>query len=144
MISVCSDANVAYQWFRDEGEDIAQVEASRRLTLLSAQRAISLWVLDLTRIELANAMLLGRARVPADRIARVLEALDQTCETVVPTAEDVRHAVHLADAHGLTVYDATYAAVARARGAELATLDEALLKAGLGRRPSEIVAMVEA
>ena len=42
----------------------------------------------------------------------------------------------------LTFYDATYAAVARSRGAELATLDKALLRAGLGRRPSEIMEMV--
>ena len=51
-------------------------------------------------------------------------------------------ATRLAEDHHLTMYDATYAAVARSRGAELATLDKALLEAGLGRRPSEIVEMV--
>jgi predicted nucleic acid-binding protein len=38
------------------------------------------------------------------------------------------------------MYDAAYAAAAKARHAELATLDRALLQAGLGRRPSEILA----
>jgi hypothetical protein len=40
----------------------------------------------------------------------------------------------------LTAYDAAYAAAAESRGAEVATLDRALLHAGLGRRPSEILA----
>ena len=46
----------------------------------------------------------------------------------------------LAENHHLTMYDAAYAAAARSRHAELATLDRALLEAGMGRRPSEIVA----
>ena len=51
----------------------------------------------------------------------------------------VQEAATLAERHGLTLYDAAYAAVARARGAELATLDQALLRSGLGRRPSAIL-----
>ena len=46
----------------------------------------------------------------------------------------------LGERHGLTIYDAAYAAVAQVRGALLATLDVALLGSGLGLRPSSIVA----
>jgi predicted nucleic acid-binding protein len=40
------------------------------------------------------------------------------------------------------VYDATYAAVVRARRGELATLDRELVRAGLGKRPSELLAVL--
>ena len=49
----------------------------------------------------------------------------------------------LAAEHDLTMYDATYAAVAASRDATLTTLDAALLRAGPGRRPSELVAALE-
>jgi len=52
----------------------------------------------------------------------------------------MRNAASLARRHDLTLYDAAYAAVARARGAELATFDRALLRSGLGRRPGAILA----
>jgi len=38
----------------------------------------------------------------------------------------------------LTLYAAAYAAVAESHAAELATLDRALLDAGLGTRPTEL------
>lgn len=47
-------------------------------------------------------------------------------------------AARLAVEHRLTFYDATYASVAQARRATLATLDHELLRAGVGVRPSEI------
>jgi predicted nucleic acid-binding protein len=141
-IAVCSDANVAYQWFHAEDEDPAEVDASRTLARLSAVGTISIAVLDLTRYELANALLRGHLKASAEEVAAVLDALPDICPVIDPTDDDLREAIRLAEDHRLTVYDATYAAVARSRGAELATLDKALLKAGLGRRPSEIVEMV--
>lgn len=55
----------------------------------------------------------------------------------------LRKAAALATRHGLTLYDASYAAVAQVRGAQLATLDEALLRSGLEHRPSTIIAALE-
>ena len=142
-IEVCSDANVAYQWFVAEGEPKAEVEAARTLVRLFAEGEISLSVLDLTRYELGNALLRGRIKASAEETSATLDALAGTCPAVSPTATDIRHAARLADQHHLTLYDATYVAVAHSRGAQLATLDRALLEAGLGRRPSEIVAMAQ-
>lgn len=141
VIGVCSDASVAYQWFHSEDEDPVEVEASRNLVRIAAQGRAALWVLDLTRYECGNALLSGRAKVTAEQVARALDALDELCPVVVPTASDLHEAARLAERHRLTLYDAIYAAVARLRGAELATLDTALLRAGLGRRPSEIVGL---
>jgi len=142
VIGVCSDANVAYQWFHAEGEDPIEVEASRTLARSAALGDISLWVLDLTRYEVGNAFLRGRTAATASQLADILDALARICPVIEPTADDIREACRLTEGHRLTMYDATYAAVARVRGTELATLDKALLEAGLGRRPSEIVAMI--
>lgn len=76
-------------------------------------------VLDLTVYEVGNALLHGRANATAEQVAAVLDAL----ETICP---------------GLTLYDAAVAAVAGSRGATLVTLDGALLRAGLGSRPSKV------
>ena len=142
MIDVCSDANVAYQWFHAEGEDPLEVEASRTLARLSAEGIIALSVLDLTKYEIANAFLRGRAQATAERTAAILDALSEVCPSITPDAADLRRAIRLAKAHRLTIYDAMYAAVAETISAQLATLDKALLEAGLGRRPSEIVAQL--
>ena len=137
MIDVVSDASVALKWFHAEGEQ--EVEASRAIVELYGRRLISLSVLDLTRYEVGNALLRGRAAVSAEQVSTVLEAMAEICPQVTPSTGEMREAAGLAEQHSLTLHDAAYAAVARSRGAELATMDQALLKAGLGRRPSEIV-----
>lgn len=135
-IDVVSDANVALKWFHAEGEE--EVAEARALLEAHRSRAIGLSVLDLTPYEVGNALLRGRAGASAEQAAVVLDALGEVCATVNPTAADFRRATELAERHGLTLYDATYAAVAESRGAELATLDKALLDSGLGVRPGEI------
>lgn len=73
----------------------------------------------------------------------MLDALAEVCPVIAPAPEDLRAAAALAEQHGLTLYDAAYAAVAARRGAQLATLDGELLRAGLGRRPGELVSELE-
>ena len=141
VIGVVSDTSVVYQWFHTEGE--TGVEASRALVRLFGERSISLSVLDLTRYELGNIILRGRLGATAEQAVATVDLLAGMCPVITPTATDLRHAARLAETHRLTFYDATYAAVARSRGARLATLDKALLTAGLGHRPSEIVDIVE-
>lgn len=138
VIDAVSDANVALKWFHAEGEE--EVEPSRALLAGQRERTLALWMLDLTPYEVGNALLRGRPSVEADRVAEVLDALAVVCPAISPAPDDLREAARLAEAHDLTLYDAAYAAVAKRRDAELATLDRKLLQAGLGRRPSEIVA----
>jgi predicted nucleic acid-binding protein len=80
----------------------------------------------------------GRAGASAEQAAIVLEARGEICAAVSPDAAELGRATELAEQHDLTLYDAAYAAVAEGREAELATLDRALLKAGLGVRPAEL------
>jgi predicted nucleic acid-binding protein len=137
-IDIVSDANVALKWFHAAGEE--EVEAARALLAGQRERTVALRVLDLTAYELGNALLRGRARATAEQVATVLAALREICPSIAPTQEELREAASLAEQHDLTLYDAAYAAVARRRGAALATLDRELLRAGLGRRPSELAA----
>jgi predicted nucleic acid-binding protein len=136
-IDVVSDANVVLKWFHAEGEE--EVEPARALLAGHRDRTISLSVLDLTPYELGNALLRGRLGVSAERAATVLEALAELCPAIAPDVDDMRAAASLAEQHDLTLYDAAYAAVARRRGARLATLDAEILEAGLGHRPSELI-----
>jgi predicted nucleic acid-binding protein len=73
----------------------------------------------------------------------VLEAMVTICPQIKPSLGELTDAAALAERHDLTLYDATYAAVARSRGAVLATMDNAILAAALGSRPPDVVAMVE-
>jgi predicted nucleic acid-binding protein len=136
-IDVVSDASVVLKWFHADGEE--EVEPARELLERYGRQSVGLQILDLTPYEVGNALLRGRARVGADRVAVVLEALADICPQISPTTGELSDAAQLAELHGLTLYDAAYAAVARARGAELATLDLALLKSGLGQRPSALL-----
>jgi len=135
-IDVVSDASVALKWFHAAGEE--EVAESRALVAAHQARAVALLVLDLTAYEVGNALMRGRAKASAVQVATVLAALEEICPAVRPDADELRLASELAERHELTVYDAAYAAVAESREATLATLDRALLKAGLGSRPSEL------
>jgi hypothetical protein len=73
----------------------------------------------------------------------VVEALDEMCPAIAPDQEELTTAIALADEHDLSLYDAADAAVARQRGAHLATMDEALLSTGLAQRPSTVAALVK-
>lgn len=140
-IDVVADANVVLKWFHAEGEE--EVDEARALLDAHKARAAALSVLDLTAYEVGNALLRGRARASAAHVATVLGALGEICPAVRPGPEQWGEATRLASRHDLTLYDAAYAAVARARDAVLVTLDRALLDAGLGQRPSELARRLE-
>lgn len=135
-IDVVSDANVALKWFHAEGEE--GVSEARALVAAHQARTVALQVLDLTVYEVGNALLRGPAKATAPQVATVLKALVEICPAARPDADELRLAAELADRHDLTLYDAAYAAVADSRGATLVTFDRALLRAGLGSRPSEL------
>jgi predicted nucleic acid-binding protein len=135
---VVSDASVALKWFHDEGEE--EVASARALLDHHRRRAIALFVLDLTAYEVGNALMRGRLAVNAERVAVVLHALAQICPRLTLSSDDLAESARLAELHDLTLYDAAYATAAHVRGGQLATLDRALLRSGLGRRPSAIVA----
>ena len=134
---VLCDASVVLKWFHSRGEE--EVEASRSLLDLQRSRGVALAVLDLTAYEVGNALLRGIGAGAAEASA-VLAAIDVICPRLALTRGELADAASIAATNHLTMYDAAYAAVARARHMDLATLDLALLGAGLGDRPSAILA----
>lgn len=139
-IDVVADASVVLKWFHEEGEE--EVPESRHLIELQQRGLIVLSVLDLTAYEIGNALIRGRPRIGAAGAATVIRAIAEICPRLELSASELDDATGLAERHGLTMYDAAYAAAARARRALLATLDRDLLASGLGRRPSEVIAEV--
>jgi len=137
VIDVVSDANVALKWFHSAGEE--GVDESRALLGCHRDRVLAIYLLDLTMYEVGNALLRGGAGADASATSTVLKALPEVCPIIVPTASDLGLAAELAAKHDLSFYDAAYAAVARLRGAHLATFDRRLLDAGLGVRPGELL-----
>ncbi len=135
-IDVVSDASVALKWFHAEGEE--EVEPSRGLIGAYEAQTVALQVLDLTAYEIGNALLRGRTKATPSQVNTVLQSLSEICPATRPGQEDFGLAAEIAARHGLTFYDAVYAAVAQRRHARLATLDQQLLDAALGMRPSEI------
>jgi predicted nucleic acid-binding protein len=136
VTEVVSDASVALKWFRDEDDEL---EESRRLVTMHRAGTISLSILGFTLFELGNALLRGRAHASVETTIEALDGVRLICPVLPTLQEDFREAARLANTHGLTFYDAAYAAVALRRGAYLATLDSRLLASGLGQRPSVIV-----
>lgn len=136
VIDVVSDASVALKWFYADGEE--RVDPSRALIEAHKARLIALAVLDITPCEVGNALLRGHAKASAERVAVVLDALSEVCPAIASSRHQMRLATELAETHGLTLYDAAYAAPASDRKATLVTLEAALLTAGLGVRPSEL------
>jgi predicted nucleic acid-binding protein len=137
VIDVVSDANVALKWFHSDGEE--GVEESRELLAGHRDRLLVVHLLDLTLYEVGNALLRGGARANASATATVLQALREVCPVIAPTHSELALAASLAAVHNLSLYDASYAAVAKTRGARLATFDRGILDAGLGVRPGELV-----
>jgi predicted nucleic acid-binding protein len=138
---VVSDASVVLKWFHDAGEEDA--ESARALLDAYGDERIGLVVLDLTTYEVGNALLRGSAAASPESVAVVLEALSELCPRVALEAADRHLAAELASEHRLTFYDASYAAVARTRGALLATFDRALLAADLGLRPTAVLERID-
>ena len=139
-IDVVSDASVALKWFHAEGE--RELGPARAVLEAHRARIAAVTVLDLTVYEVGNALLRGPARVSAEQVATVLEALRAICPAARPDADEMRLAADLTERHDLTIHDAAYAAVAVRRHATLVTLDRALLGAGFGVRPSDLEPML--
>ena len=123
------DCSVAMAWmFRDEATDVTD----RLLDMLVTDRALvpALWP-----SEAANALLSAtrRRRVARDEWPRLRMELNALPIDVDPPSAERAWGpvIDLAQAHGLTVYDATYLELAMRSGFPLATLDRALRAAAL-------------
>ena len=122
------DTSVVIKWVHEEGE--SAVEPARRL--LAAHRAgtARVLLLDLVVYEFGN-VLLRALHQPAAEVTRQIDLLHRICGPFVHPAPSWHGtAAQLAAEHGLTFYDASWAAAARALGCPLVSADRRLLDAG--------------
>ncbi len=115
-----------------------QCDSSR--SLLSAKEA-SLATLDLSRYEVANVAV--RVWRSPHQVAGLLGLIDRIAEDSGLVLADnplLRDAAELADQHGISVYDASYAAAAALRGRRLVSCDvRDLVSKGLAVLPKDAV-----
>jgi len=119
------DASIAMSWCLD---DEATPETDALLARVQDEGGITpaLW-----RYETSNALVMGvrRKRLKEADVARLLDLLNGLPVTTDIDPPDTKRLASLALAHGLTVYDAAYLAMALDRGLPLASLDDNLVKA---------------
>lgn len=131
------DSCVWLAWVRPVDEP--DHEAAEGIVTKTARGEVELRLLDMTLYELGNAVVRAWRHPPREAEMMVAAALDLcAAPPLVPTASERRSAHALAEEHRLTVYDATYAAVAQERRLTLVSGDWQLLRAGLATAPADV------
>jgi predicted nucleic acid-binding protein len=136
-VKLLVDSSVLLAWVRAEGEP--NHGAARHLVARRMAREVELRILDLTLYEIGNVIVRAwrEPRELADGfVARVTDISNGP--PLVPTAAERKAAHALAEEHRLSVYDATYAAVAQERRLTLVSGDRRLLRAGLASAPADV------
>lgn len=137
MTDVLVDSSVLIKWFHSDGE--AELDAARALRRAHVAGEIAAHVIDLAPYEIGN-VLTRSLRWRATDVADQLDDLRILVGTpLVLTPEWARDAAALAGDHGLTFYDAAWAAAARGVGVPLVSADRQLLAAELAVSPTALV-----
>lgn len=119
------DASVAAKWFRP-----LETEPEGELARAAVGR-LAMRITSLTLYEVGN-LLARQAGRSAEQVGAALTLLLEICGDPIPLLpEDHRVSAELAHAHGLTFYDASYAAIARRLGRGVLSADGDLLEPGL-------------
>lgn len=141
MTHLLIDTSVVIKWFHSEGE--SELAAARALRAAHIAGVVDAHVLDLATYEVGNVLTRALRWGPT----QVADQLDDLRLVLGPPlamgAEWRRHAAGLAHEHGLSYYDASWAAAAGGLGIPLVSADRRLLAAGLAQSPSEIAARLE-
>jgi predicted nucleic acid-binding protein len=131
------DSSVLIKWFHSENE--TEVEQARALRSAQRNGKVRARILNLAVYEVGNVLakfLKWQPKTVADQ----LDVLRTTCGTpLMLEAQWARDAALLAAEHGLTFYDAAWAAAARAVEVPLVSADRQLLAAGLAESATGIV-----
>lgn len=133
------DSSVALKWLRTTTAGESEVEAAESLRRGHFSGVTTLRMLDLGVYELSN-VLIRRRRWPAREAAEQIEDLLTIVGPPVPLESVwLGDALALAEAHGLSGYDAHWAAAARYLKIPLVSADRALLDSGLAESATDAV-----
>ncbi|MGH7910705.1 MAG: type II toxin-antitoxin system VapC family toxin [Candidatus Dormibacteraceae bacterium] len=137
MTLVLVDTSVLIKWFHSEGE--REVREARALRSAHVAGELDAHVLDLAMYEVGNVLVRALRWDSAD----VADQLDDLRAVVGPplvmTAAWLRRAASLAQDHGLSFDDASWAATASELEVPLVSAGQRLLDAGLAESPGQIV-----
>lgn len=136
MSRLLIDTSVLIKWFHSEGE--SEVGPARAIRSAHVNRDLDAHILDLAVYETGN-VLLRALGWPGELVAEQLtDMLELVGAPLVMAADWLSRAASLADAHGLTFYDASWAAAAAELGIPLVSADRLLLGAGLAESATDI------
>lgn len=134
------DTSVVLKWVHEAGE--SQVDEARRLLDAHRTGAARLLLLDLALYEFGN-VLLRRLGLPAATVSEQLDLIHRLCGPVVHPAPSWHDAAAtLGEQHGLSFYDASWAAAAQALDCPLISADSALVSAALAVSPADAVSLL--
>ncbi len=141
MTHLLIDTSVLIKWFHSEGE--SELSESRALRRAHVSGAVDAHMLDLATYEVGNVL----ARALRWQPAQLADQLDDLHTVLGPplvmTADWLRYAAALAHDHGLSFYDASWAATAHKLNMPLVSADRQLLAAGLAESPSDTFARLK-
>lgn len=127
------DASVALKWFMPPERE-PDAEPAR-----AAVGRLAMRTTDLAVYEVGNVLAI-HSGWEAEKVGEALGLLLEICgDPIALLAADRRAAAELALAHGLTFYDASYAAIARRLGRRLLSADNDLLEPGLATSPRAVL-----
>ena len=132
MTRLLADTSVLVKWFHAEGEH--EVQEARALRAAHVAGELDVHVLDLAVYEVGN-VLLRALRWPAAEVSAQLDDLLLVLGTPLSMATGwFGPAARLGEKHGLSFYDAAWAAAAVELGVPLVSADRGLVRAGLAER----------
>ncbi len=137
MTAVLLDTSVVLKWFHEEGE--AEVDEARALLAAHESGRIAAYLLDLSLYELGNVLVRSLRWCATDTADQLADLLAICGDPLVHDLSWHTDAASLATLHGLSYYDASFAAAAVAIGAPLVSADKHLLAAGLAESPAALV-----
>lgn len=140
MTTLLVDTSVLIKWFHSEGE--SELIEARAIRDATRRGEIEARVIDLAIYEMGN-VLLRSLHWSASDVADQLDDLIVVCGAPLAIAAAwFRQAADIGATHGLTFYDACWAAAAQALGISLVSVDAQLLTAGLAESPAAVVQRV--
>ncbi len=113
------DASVVIKWFSDE--EYTDIALKLRDDFFNGYNELT--VPDLLLYEVSNALRYNPSFDETDVIEAVDSLHDLGISIIVPTGGVIKSAIHLAFTHNVTIYDAFYAALAKAIDFTLITAD---------------------
>ena len=118
------DASVAVKWFRQEEGSSRATELARRILDDQCRAHAPQWLL----IEVLNALRWKREASEQEAVKSLTDIQSFGIQFHAMTPELARRALACSWRHGLTMYDASYVALAETLQAPLITADEGILK----------------